>query len=78
MTARQDSVEHDVFVAVPIGDRVYHVALDNGEPCSARRALPNGEPCAWWLLSTLPADGEHWQAARAAEAFVAEFRQVAS
>jgi hypothetical protein len=74
MSAERDDRDHDVFVAVAIEGRGYHVAYEAGQPRAVRRVLPNGEPCGWWLLRTLPAESEYWQAGRRAEDFLAQFR----
>jgi hypothetical protein len=78
MSAERDDRDYAIYVAVEIGERAYHVGYDAGRPRGVRRVLPNGEPCAWWLLTSLPGDSEYGQAARRAEAFLAQFRSWAS
>lgn len=73
--AREDTRPHDSFVAVAVAGRRYHVAFEAGKPCSVRLVLPDGAPCTWWLVATLPDQGDYAQAAREAAAFIADFQR---
>ncbi len=74
MTPERDTITHATWVATAVNGRRYDVAFEAGAPRAVRRVLDDGEPPAWWKLATLDPTSEYAEAARQAEAFVAEFR----
>jgi hypothetical protein len=70
--------EPSIWIATAVNGRAYDVAYHAGQPIAVRRRMRDGTCGPWWLLTGFPPESEYAEAARQAEAFLAEFRGVAS